>query len=322
LSLSYFGTDQSQVQRYLGGKNIKESRMGMMFNAVLKIPMQFFILFVGLMVFVFYQFNEPPAFFNSPGKNKIYQSEQADEFKHLEAAYTEVFTQKKTAIKNYLVTEGDAKEQFKLESQALYQKSQDIRTEMRSVIQEADVDVDGKDTDYVFLTFILKYMPHGVIGLLLAVILSAAMSSTSSELNALASTTLVDYYKRLYKKEGSDAHYVLASKWLTVIWGVLAIFIALSAHLFENLIQLVNILGSLFYGTILGIFLVAFFFKFIKQTALLVGAFTGQVLVLVLHMLTVYEVIDLGYLWYNVIGSSVVIGVSMLVQTVLPKASS
>lgn len=319
LSLSYFGTDQSQVQRYLGGKNIKESRMGMMFNAVLKIPMQFFILFVGLMVFVFYQFNEPPAFFNSPGKDKIYQTVQADAFKNLEAEYTDVFTQKKEAIQNYLVAEGDAKEFYKEESQALYQQSQDIRTEMRSVIKKADVSVDGKDTDYVFLTFILKYMPHGVIGLLLAVILSAAMSSTSSELNALASTTMVDYYKRLFKKEGSDAHYVSASKWLTVIWGVLAIFIALSAHLFENLIQLVNILGSLFYGTILGIFLVAFFFKFIKQTALLVGAFTGQALVLTLHVLTVYDVIDLVYLWYNVIGSSVVIGVAILIQTIIPK---
>lgn len=319
LSLSYFGTDQSQVQRYLGGKNIKESRMGMMFNAVLKIPMQFFILFVGLMVFVFYQFNEPPAFFNSPGKDKIYQTVQADAFKNLEAEYTDVFTQKKEAIQNYLVAEGDTKEFYKEESQALYQQSQDIRTEMRSVIKKADVSVDGKDTDYVFLTFILKYMPHGVIGLLLAVILSAAMSSTSSELNALASTTMVDYYKRLFKKEGSDAHYVSASKWLTVIWGVLAIFIALSAHLFENLIQLVNILGSLFYGTILGIFLVAFFFKFIKQTALLVGAFTGQALVLTLHVLTVYDVIDLGYLWYNVIGSSVVIGVAILIQTIIPK---
>ncbi|MGB0806788.1 MAG: sodium:solute symporter family transporter, partial [Salibacteraceae bacterium] len=191
---------------------------------------------------------------------------------------------------------------------------------MREVIKKADVNVDGKDTDYVFLTFILKYMPHGVIGLLLAVILSAAMSSTSSELNALASTTLVDYYKRLFKKEGSDAHYVSASKWLTVAWGVLAIFIALSAHLFENLIQLVNILGSLFYGTILGIFLVAFFLKFVKQNALLVGAFTGQALVLTLHFLTVYEVIDLGYLWYNVIGSLVVIFVALFAQLILPKA--
>ena len=319
LSLSYFGTDQSQVQRYLGGKNIKESRMGMMFNAVLKIPMQFFILFVGLMVFVFYQFNEPPSFFNAPGKNKIYQTEQADNFKQLEANYTEVFTQKKEAIHNYLVTDGLAKEQYKGQAQALYQQSQDIREEMRGVIKTANVNVDGKDTDYVFLTFILKYMPHGVIGLLLAVILSAAMSSTSSELNALASTTLVDYYKRLFKKEGSDTHYVSASKWLTVAWGVLAICIALSAHLFENLIQLVNILGSLFYGTILGIFLVAFFLKFVKQTALLVGAFTGQALVLILHLLTVYEVIDLGYLWYNVIGSSVVILVALLVQSFTPK---
>ena len=197
--------------------------------------------------------------------------------------------------------------------------AQDLRKDIRDVVAKADVRVDGKDTDYVFLTFILRYLPHGVIGLLLAVIMSAAMSSTASELNALASTTMIDYYQRLFKKDGSDQHYVSASKWLTVIWGVLAIGIALSAHLFENLIQLVNILGSLFYGTILGIFLVAFFFKFIKQTALLIGAVTGQVLVLTLHILTVYDVIDLGYLWYNVIGSSVVISVAILSQLVIEK---
>lgn len=320
LSLSYFGTDQSQVQRYLGGKNIKESRMGLMFNAVLKIPMQFFILFVGLMVFVFYQFNEPPAFFNTPGKERIYQTEQGVALKGLEDKYSQVFEEKKQALKNYINTDnvGD-KQRFQEQSVALYDQSQEVRAEIREVIKEADVRVDGKDTDYVFLTFILKYLPHGVIGLLLAVILSAAMSSTASELNALASTTMIDYYQRLFKTEGSDQHYVSASKWLTVAWGILAIGIALSAHLFENLIQLVNILGSLFYGTILGIFLVAFFFKWIKQTALLVGAFTGQILVLTLHLLTVYEVIDLGYLWYNVIGSLVVIIVALIAQTIVRK---
>ena len=321
LSLSYFGTDQSQVQRYLGGKNLKESRMGMMFNAVLKIPMQFFILFVGLMVFVFYQFNEPPAFFNSPGKERIYQSEQANQFKELESQYSVTFSEKKAAIQNYLTAENEeTKEQFKEKSVELYQKSQDIRSNMREVITQSGTGVDGKDTDYVFLTFILKYLPNGVIGLLLAVILSAAMSSTASELNALASTTLIDYYKRLFKKEGSDIHYVNVTKLLTVSWGILAIIIALSAHLFDNLIQLVNILGSLFYGTILGIFLVAFFFKIIKQKALLIGAATGQVSVLVLHFLTVYDVIDLGYLWYNVIGSFIVISVALLAQVILPKS--
>ena len=324
LSLSYFGTDQSQVQRYLGGKNQKESRLGMMFNAVLKIPMQFFILFVGLMVFVFYQFNEPPAFFNAPGKEAIYHSEQSENFKVLETKYAIVFEQKKQAIQNYLhAPSSNEKQQFKIESQALYQKSQDLRSEMRDVIKQSNTGIDGKDTDYVFLTFILNYLPHGVIGLLLAVILSAAMSSTASELNALASTTMIDYYKRLFNTNASDAHYVLASKWLTVIWGGIAITIALSAHLFDNLIQLVNILGSLFYGTILGIFLVAFFLKWITQKPLLVGAVTGQILVLTLHFLTVYEIIDLGYLWYNVIGSLVVMIVAILANeiTKLSKAS-
>jgi len=313
LSLSYFGTDQSQVQRYLGGKNLWESRMGMMFNAVLKIPMQFFILFVGLMVFVFYQFNEPPAFFNAPGKAAVYQSKQAENFKVLETKYSIVFSEKKQAIQNYLHTESSTeKETFRSQSVALYNESQNIRSEMRDVIAASKTGVDGKDTDYVFLTFILNYLPNGVIGLLLAVILSAAMSSTASELNALASTTMIDYYQRLFKTNGSDRHYVLASQWLTVIWGVLAIGIALSAHLFDNLIQLVNILGSLFYGTILGIFLVAFFLKTIPQKPLLIGAVTGQVLVLTLHFLTIYDIINLGYLWYNVIGSLVVMIVAII----------
>ncbi len=313
LSLSYFGTDQSQVQRYLGGKNLTESRLGMMFNAVLKIPMQFFILFVGLMVFVFYQFNEPPAFFNSPGKAQIYQTEQADNFKNLETEYTAVFAKKKRAIQNYLTAENSLeKETYKQEASNLYQESQEIRAELRSVIDASETGVDQKDTDYVFLTFILKYLPHGVVGLLLAVILSAAMSSTASELNALASTTLIDYYQRLVKTDGSDTHYVMASKLLTVGWGILAIGFALSAHLFDNLIQLVNILGSLFYGTILGIFLVAFFFKNVSQKPLLIGAVTGQVTVLTLHFLTVFNLLDLGYLWYNVIGSFVVVIISLL----------
>jgi SSS family transporter len=313
LSLSYFGTDQSQVQRYLGGKNLTESRLGMMFNAVLKIPMQFFILFVGLMVFVFYQFNEPPAFFNSPGKSQIYQTEQAANFKSLEQEYTLVFEEKKQAIQNYLEAENPIeKKNYQTKAAELYQESQEIRIQLRNVIDASGTGVDKKDTDYVFLTFILKYLPHGVIGLLLAVILSAAMSSTAGELNALASTTLIDYYQRIINKDGSDQHYVIASKLLTVGWGVLAIGFALSAHLFDNLIQLVNILGSLFYGTILGIFLVAFFLKKISQKPLLIGAVTGQITVLTLHFLTVYNLIDLGYLWYNVIGSLIVVLVSLV----------
>lgn len=315
LSLSYFGTDQSQVQRYLGGKNIKESRMGLMFNAVLKIPMQFFILFVGLMVFVFYQFNEPPAFFNSPGKEQIYQSAQAEQFKALEAEYSATFDQKKEAIHNYLhASDPEEKLLFQQESVTLYEKSQDIRTQLQEVIELSDTGVEGRDTDYVFLTFILNYLPHGIIGLLLAVILSAAMSSTASELNALGSTTTMDFYKRIFKTNGSETHYVNASKLLTVGWGVLAIGIALSASLFDNLIQLVNILGSLFYGTILGVFLVAFFFKKIQQKALLVGAVTGQITVLTIHLLIVLEFFKLGFLWYNFIGSVVVIFVAFISQ--------
>jgi SSS family transporter len=313
LSLSYFGTDQSQVQRYLGGKDVRQSRMGMMFNAILKIPMQFFILFVGMLVFVFYQFNEPPAFFNSPGKEKIYQSEKAEEFKALELEYSALFHEKKEALQNYLNTENpEEKDALKREVQESHNRAELIREKLRETVEQSNTGVDKKDTDYVFLTFIMNYLPHGVIGLLLAVILSAAMSSTASELNALASTTMIDYYKRMFVSEQTDAHYVTASKILTVIWGVLAIIIAISAHLFDNLIQLVNILGSLFYGTILGIFLVAFFFKKVTQKPLLIGAICGQSTVLVLHVLNTFEIIDIGYLWYNVIGSAIVVVVSLI----------
>lgn len=322
LSLSYFGTDQSQVQRYLGGKNIKESRLGLMFNAILKIPMQFFILLVGLFVFVFYQFNQPPAFFNEPGKQEIYNSKVGNEFKELESQYAEVFHEKKAAIHNY-VNEQDPelKAQHEAEAVGLYDKSQNLRGDMRELIAQSDTGIDQKDTDYVFLTFILNFLPNGIIGLLLAVILSAAMSSTSSELNALASTTMVDYYQRLIKPKANDQHYVNASKWLTVIWGIMAIGVALSAHLFDNLIQLVNILGSLFYGTILGVFLVAFFLKKIGQKPLLIGAFTGQILVLTLHFMTVNGKLDLGYLWYNVIGSFVVVFIAFISNLFIPTKS-
>ncbi len=311
LSLSYFGTDQSQVQRYLGGKNVKESRMGLMFNAVLKVPMQFFILFTGVMVFVFYQFNEPPAFFNTPGKELVYKTDKKADLRQLENAYHVAFTEKKDALKKYIAT---GNPEFKEKAVALLDKSQRIREDIRETIESSGADVETRDTDYVFLTFILHYLPHGIIGLLLAVILSAAMSSTSGELNALASTSLVDYYKRLFRKDASDRHYVVASKWLTVVWGVLAIGVALSANLFDNLIQLVNILGSLFYGTILGIFLVAFFLKKVGEKAVLTGAIAAETAVLTLHFMTVTDIIELPYLWYNVIGCLLVIILATVVQ--------
>jgi len=320
LALSYFGTDQSQVQRYLGGKSVTESRLGLIFNAILKVPMQFFILFVGIMVFVFYQFNQPPAFFNQPGLERAKATELRADIEAKEADYTRAFEEKKTHLDAYLAAQDASSKAAAAENAAqAYQQGENIRGELKELIHTADNSVETRDTDYVFLTFILNYLPHGVIGLLLAVILSAAMSSTAGELNALASTTVVDYYKRLKKTETTDEQDVKTSKLFTLAWGIMAIGIALSANLFENLIQLVNVLGSLFYGTILGIFIVAFFLKKVGAKAVFFGAIIGEVFVLTLHLLTTLNIIDISYLWYNVFGCLVVVVTAFIVEQLIPK---
>lgn len=329
LSASYFGTDQSQVQRYLGGKSITESRLGLLFNGLLKVPMQFFILFVGIMVFVFYQFNEPPAFFNQSGIERVYQTSYKDEIQQLEADYHSIYVEKEALLKEYAsTTDLQEKQRFIQLANEKYNASQEVREAIKTVISKADDQVETKDTDYVFLTFILTYLPEGIVGLLLAVICSAAMSSTAGELNALCSTTMVDFYARLRQSNidtTPTAHTnkdVLTSKVITTIWGILAIGIALSASLFENLIQLVNLLGSLFYGSILGIFILAFFLKWIRSTAALIGGIVGQISVLALHTLTLFEVLDISYLWYNLIGCAVVVFVAIIAQATIKNTHS
>lgn len=318
LALSYFGTDQSQVQRYLAGKNITESRMGLMFNAVLKVPMQFFILFVGVMVFVFYQFEKPPVFFKQAAMESAYRTPAGAELQALDDNYSEVFGEKKEGIQTLVeaIRKDDqaAIEIASRELNVIDAKGGEIRREVKALLVEADPELETKDSDYVFLTFILNYMPHGIIGLLLAVIFCAAMSSTASELNALASTSTVDFYKRIFHKGGSERHYVLVSKILTGFWGAVAIFFAMTAYLVENLIEAVNILGSIFYGTILGIFLVAFFVRFIKGNAVFFAALISETIVLVLFFNT-----DIGYLWYNVIGLAGVATFGLLLQLLLPQ---
>lgn len=302
LFLSYFGTDQSQVQRYLGGKSLKESRLGLMFNGLMKIPMQFFILLIGVMVFVSSQFNQPPIVFNP---QKVEMTEiQAQELKQIENQYDAVFEQKKT-----ILTSGD--EEFS-NVVALQANQDSLRIAYKAKLQSIDPDFEMKDSDYIFITFILNYLPHGFIGLLLAVIFSAAMSSTAGELNALAATTTIDYYKKFWAKGDDEKRDLRISKILTVSWGILAIIIALTAGLFENLIQLVNILGSLFYGTILGVFLLAFFFKRVGAKAALIGGIVGQITVLTIHFMKVYGLIELSYLLYNLIGCGVVITIGLL----------
>ena len=310
LFLSYFGTDQSQVQRYLGGKTLKESRLGLMFNGILKIPMQFFILLVGAMLFVTYQFHKPPVIFNETATEV--QVHEDPILSSYEAQHEGLFNQKRA-----LLLDDIPNAQQSDDIQYFNTNTQEIREKYKDRVEELDPNYQRKDSDYIFLTFVLNFLPIGLIGLLLAVILSAAMSSTAGELNALASTTTIDYYKKFFSKVDDDQKDLRMSKILTVAWGILAIIIALTAGLFENLIQLVNILGSLFYGTILGVFLLAFFIKWVKGSAALIAALIGQVLVLTLHFLTVYEVIDLSYLLYNIIGAVAVVLIGIILQAIV-----
>jgi solute:Na+ symporter, SSS family len=301
LSLSYFGTDQSQVQRYLSGHSLRESRLGLMFNAVLKIPMQFFILLLGAMVFVFYQFERPPVFFNAPAWEAHVQGENGADLVAIDTAYRDAHTQKRETIATWLAareTGDSAAEQTALAAMKdAHQRSEALRTEAKSALVAADPRVKTKDSDYVFITFVLNYLPHGLIGLLIAVIFAAALSSTSSELNALGTTTLVDFYRHVWKPDASDEHLVRASKFFTGLWGGVAIAFALFANVAENLIEAVNIVGSLFYGVILGVFLVAFFLKRIGGTVVFTAALAAQTLVLGLFFTQ-----KIGYLWYNLIG--------------------
>lgn len=317
LFVSYFGTDQSQVQRYLGGKSLRESRLGLMFNGIFKIPMQFFIVFVGVMLFVAYQFNQPPVIFNDDGiKKEILQDEQLLALQH---KFQSTFDAKKENLIQY---NENKKEIYLTEAKNLNVKQKEIRQKYKDRLSTLDKDYNDKDTDYVFLTFVLKYLPHGLIGLLLAVILSAAMSSTAGELNALASTTTVDFYQKYISKNPTKAskNEVKTSKFITVIWGTLAIIVALVAGLFENLIELVNILGSLFYGTILGVFLVAFFFKKIRATPIFIAGIIAQLTILTLFTSTkLLDDFKIGYLWYNLIGSVLVIVLSLILNQFLKK---
>ena len=314
LALSYFGTDQSQVQRYLSGKSMKEMQLGLIFNGLLKVPMQFFILLVGVMVFVFYQFNASPLNFNPAANTAVKNSIYSEEYKEVESKHLEIEQRKSVANLNYGISLEDENNTLQLEKsvqeiQALNLLELENREQAKEIIKKANNLVETNDKDYVFIHFILNNLPRGLIGLLLAVILSAAMSSTASELNALASTTVIDLYKRNEKDLKNDRHYVKASKWFTLLWGIIAITFACFANLFDNLIQLVNIIGSIFYGNILGIFLLAFFVKYVKSNAVFVAALITQIIVIV-----GYKFDWMPYLWLNLFGCLLVMGIAILLQ--------
>jgi len=303
LALSYFGTDQSQVQRYLSGKSVKESQLGLMFNAVLKIPMQFFILLTGVMVFVFFEFNYAPVNYNPQVINYLEKVQNAE---YLQQKREFSITRENKIIKqNQLIESIDGVNSKKLESEIieLHKKEKKIRQNVKDISNEVGPSsIESNDLDYIFIFFILNYLPHGIIGLLLAVILSAAMSSTASELNALSTTTVIDIYKRNHNIKKSERHYLKASKWFTVMWGLIAIIFASFGSLFENLIELVNLIGSIFYGTILGIFIVAFFFKQVKGNHVFYAACISQILIFI-----IYASSEIGYLWLNFIGAIITI---------------
>src|SRR5690554_5355797 len=313
LALSYFGTDQSQVQRYLTGRSVRESQLGLIMNGFLKVPMQFFILLVGVMVFVFYQFNASPLNFNPVANQAVVDSEYASEYQDLENALQENFENKKALALTYGTASENERQSLKKDILLADAREKDLRSDARSIIDKTKMKVESNDKDYVFIHFILNHLPRGVIGLLLAMALSAAMSSTASELNALSTTTTMDLYKQ--GREGkSDRHYLKASKWFTLFWGVLAILFASIASLFDNLIQLVNIIGSIFYGNILGVFLLAFFFRFVRSNAVFTAAIITQAVVIF-----GYKMDWMPYLWLNLFGAALVVTLACLLQMFLPK---
>jgi SSS family transporter len=336
LFLSYFGTDQSQVQRYLSGKTLTESRLGLMFNGLLKVPMQFLILFVGVLVFVFFQFNKSPLHFNEGNINAIKTNDTyALQYEALNKEHEILFARKKEVINTYigqLKSENEAViATSKGEVKNLMKEEKELRERAATLIKKAQPSASTKDTDYVFITFIRDFLPVGIVGLLLAVIFSASMSSTSSELNSLATTTVIDIYKRSFVKEQTDQHYLFVSKAFTLLWGGIAVLFAFSARLFENLIQAVNIVGSLFYGTILGIFLVGFFLKSVKGNAVFWSAILTELLILVIFYLNETGtpislggreiVVSIGYLWLNLIGCTLVMIISLILNKILVPAS-
>jgi solute:Na+ symporter, SSS family len=318
LFLSYFGTDQSQVGRYLGGSSVAESRLSLMFNGLLKIPMQFVILFIGVLVYVFYLFIQPPVFHNQVLKERAMKTPQADSIRYYEEKFNTVYGKKRAAVDKLvdaIHSEDDAAINSSSDAIKVFQEEEKaLREAVRSSIAKAIPDAKTQDRDYIFLNFVLSNLPHGIIGLLLAVMFSAAMSSMAGELNALASTTSIDIYKRSFKPDASNSHYLMASRIFTVVWALLAMVFAMLANFAENLIQFVNIVGSLFYGTILGIFLTAFYIRRVGGTAVFWSAIIAEAFVLYCYQFT-----DIAFLLYNIIGCGIVMSLSIIIQLMLPK---
>ena len=315
LSLSYFGTDQSQVQRYIGGASLREGRLGLMFNAVLKIPMQFVILLLGAFLFVFYQFAPHPVFFNQAEWRRYAHDAR---FRAIEAQHTSAAAQSQSAIRAWLQARASDDAAREVSARAAMIAADDraraVRADAKAALAAADPRAKTKDSDYVFVTFILTQLPHGAVGLVVAVMFAAALSSKASELAALGTTTTIDFWRHFRPLAAADeVRNVRVARRFTAMWGVFAVAFALFAGFAENLIEAINILGSIFYGVLLGLFVVAFFLRRVGGSAVFFAAVTAQTLVIAM-----YFSLDIGYLWYNLIGCATCIGFSLALQMVLP----
>lgn len=317
LFLSYFGADQSQVGRYLSGKSLKESRFGLLFNGFIKIPMQFLVLSVGVMVFVFYQFNAPPLHFNQVNRAKVERSDQANAFRVLEARNDSLYAQKQLILGQVTAEMQQNGNQISAENaeqlRQIEQQRNVLRAEAEALVKKADPKGDPKDKDFVFINFILQHIPVGLVGLMLAMIFCASWSTTASELSALTATSVSDIYRRSFVKDRDDTHYFRISRWFTIGWGVFIVVFATYADLFDNLIQAVNMIGSIFYGTILGVFFTAFFLKSVQGRAVFWAAVIAQLVVIYLFFFVDKD----AYLWYNPLGCGMVMGLGWLLQQVL-----
>lgn len=313
LALSYFGTDQSQVQRYLSGRSVAQIRLGLLANGVVKVPMQFVILFIGAMLFVFYQFVTPPLFFNPVETAAVKSSSYGDAYRELETDFDRLYGEKRAHIRDMLAAIESQKDEDLADSLQMLRQTREseigIRREAVALIKQNDPLAETNDTNYIFLSFVSRFLPAGLVGLILAAILSASMSSCAAELNALASVTVIDIYKRLRRRDASERHYLRVSKGATVFWGVYAIGVAQFAGHMGSLIEAVNIMGSLFYGTILGIFLIAFYFKTIGGNATFIAAIIAELAVLACYFFT-----DIPYLWFTVIGCVILVSVAGLLN--------
>lgn len=321
VALAYFGTDQSQVQRYLTGQSVTQSRLALLFNGLAKVPMQFFILFIGVMVFVFFQFVQPPLIFNPVEAGKIKSGEQIQVYHQLEEKHNKLFLKKSEVLHEYLHAKHQHNERAiqekKADLQQIQQRYDGVRKEASNLGTATKSESNSSDTNYIFLTFVLTYLPAGLVGLIFACIFTASMSSSSGELSALATISIIDIYKRFIKREASEKHYLMISRIMMAFWGLYGIMFAQYAGKMGSLVEAVNILGSLFYGTMLGIFVLAFSFKSVKGTSAFIGALTGEAVVLYCFQFT-----SIAWLWYNVIGCFVVVGVGIILSGFKPHAAT